>query len=414
MVRALTLVSVLVIGVLVMLGCSNSAPLEFPTAPVTAREADMDGHMLWGYYTLAIDPTVPSVELIPERQAEKHWNVKPFVTPPKCPDCITITPKGPYQDKVLPLSVSLYNPEPLTGYDVRGILISNDEGLTLNNPDDYTTLFDDGPPIELNPFKAFAKTAENRAFASHEEYAQDFNLYLSKFGKINLVNFAVDASWPGRAKEPYEVSMATTIGFLDSYGFEEMSFYIKVLSAGEDIDEVLLDFSSLGFTSEVAMNPVPSSTTWTATISNEHLMPEGQYECWCRASTSSSGLYLYMKFIVTVVVGTAPVSFADDVQPIFNSFCVTCHGPIAPPEELDLSAGNSYSNLVNVDSHESSVKRVTPGDPFMSYLAGKIKGQHLMLPYGGSGDQMPKGGAPLSGMDISTIESWIGQGALNN
>ncbi|MBN2520623.1 MAG: hypothetical protein JXB17_08980 [Bacteroidales bacterium] len=39
-------------------------------------------------------------------------------------------------------------------------------------------------------------------------------------------------------------------------------------------------------------------------------------------------------------------SFAVDVQPLFDSKCVTCHKGTPPP---DLQAGNSYKALINGD-----------------------------------------------------------------
>src|SRR5712664_3848620 len=41
------------------------------------------------------------------------------------------------------------------------------------------------------------------------------------------------------------------------------------------------------------------------------------------------------------------VSFCRDIQPIFNARCTNCHNPNTTRGGLDLSAGNSYANLVN-------------------------------------------------------------------
>ncbi len=102
------------------------------------------------------------------------------------------------------------------------------------------------------------------------------------------------------------------------------------------------------------------------------------------------------------------ISFASQVQPIFNASCAVsgCHvaGGSAP---MSLEAGKSYSQTVNVSSIEQpALDRVTPFSPDKSYLYLKITGQ--------GGTRMPLGRAALGSADVNTIESWISQGAKNN
>lgn len=102
-----------------------------------------------------------------------------------------------------------------------------------------------------------------------------------------------------------------------------------------------------------------------------------------------------------------PVSFAQEVQPIFDARCVECHG-IADNGGLDLRGGQSYGDLVGVESPNYGAPRVEPGDPSGSVLYDKITGGGVY------GDQMPLGRTPLSGAQIETIRTWIAQGALDN
>jgi hypothetical protein len=101
------------------------------------------------------------------------------------------------------------------------------------------------------------------------------------------------------------------------------------------------------------------------------------------------------------------VSFAQDVQTIFNNSC-TCHSGNSPSAAMNLSAGNSYSQLVNVQSASSciSLKRVLPSVVDSSTLYLKISGTTC-------GVQMPQGGS-ISSSSISIISNWINQGAMNN
>jgi hypothetical protein len=409
-----TFVSFAIIAIMALVvGCSQSqSPVMAPLNDAD-RATESDGHVIWGYYQFYIDLEAQTVEVVPARQADKHANVKAYVTPPACMDCLKVQPTGPYKNNVLPIDVTLRNPTPLTGYDVRGILLSDDEGAYLINPDNFTDLFDNGGPININPFKAFAKEETNRAFGADQQHTEHYELYLTSFGKIAVIDYAIDASWPTRAKEPYFIHGPYQLGILDSYGLEECIFEANVDAANNDVNEVLLDLSSLGFAAEIAME-LSTGNLWDVSITNEHLIPEGEYTCWGRASTASSAKYLYAKFIVNIVEGLPPSALTDDVQPVFNANCTTCHSSIAPPLDLDLTAGNAWSNLVNVDSVQSVIQRITPHNSFNSYVFAKILGIHTFEPFNGSDDQMPKGGDPLNFEDTEIIRAWIYQGAKDD
>ncbi len=92
------------------------------------------------------------------------------------------------------------------------------------------------------------------------------------------------------------------------------------------------------------------------------------------------------------------------VQSIFNSTCVVCHGLSGG---LTLEAGESFDELVNVPSQGvSSVDRVEPGDSDQSYLIWKLEGRAGIV-----GSRMPLGGSPLSDENMDIIRSWIDAGA---
>jgi len=100
------------------------------------------------------------------------------------------------------------------------------------------------------------------------------------------------------------------------------------------------------------------------------------------------------------------VSFADQIQPIFNNNCIGCHGD-GGNAGLDLRAGSSHGNLVNVPSTESALSRVEPEDPDNSWLYLKVTAQQNV------GTEMPPG----SGLDTTSaalIRTWIEEGALDN
>jgi mono/diheme cytochrome c family protein len=96
------------------------------------------------------------------------------------------------------------------------------------------------------------------------------------------------------------------------------------------------------------------------------------------------------------------VSFADEVAPIFNANCIKCHGGLPDEEELRESGLDlrTYESVM-VGSEYGSV--VEPGNPDDSILLQLVE----------DGD-MPEEGDNLSAEDISTIRTWIAEGAQNN
>ncbi|MCQ3976653.1 MAG: hypothetical protein DPW09_24740 [Anaerolineae bacterium] len=91
---------------------------------------------------------------------------------------------------------------------------------------------------------------------------------------------------------------------------------------------------------------------------------------------------------------TTAVSFKMEVQLIFDSRCVACHGGAAG---LFL---NNYENVLRGGMHGSVV---IPGVPVSSRL----------IQYVSSG-YMPAGGPPLTQAQIQTLVNWVAAGAPDN
>jgi len=91
---------------------------------------------------------------------------------------------------------------------------------------------------------------------------------------------------------------------------------------------------------------------------------------------------------------TTAVSFKMEVQPIFDSRCVACHGGAAG---LFL---NNYENVLRGGMHGPVV---IPGDPVSSRLIQYV-----------SGGYMPAGGPPLTQSQIQALVNWVAAGAPNN
>jgi hypothetical protein len=109
--------------------------------------------------------------------------------------------------------------------------------------------------------------------------------------------------------------------------------------------------------------------------------------------------------------GPSPLATFTRVQDeVFTPTCALsgCHlGPASLAQEgMVLSAGLAYDNVVGVRANQnSSIFRVTPGDPVNSYLWRKITpGQTIV------GERMPQTGS-ISEAQRELVTDWILRGA---
>ena len=112
-------------------------------------------------------------------------------------------------------------------------------------------------------------------------------------------------------------------------------------------------------------------------------------------------------------LSTATSAYDVIQQQIFNQHCLSagCHNATAQAGNLNLTAGVSYGDLVNVTPDNAvaaanGLLRVEPFNPDNSFIIVKLTG-----PAPGEGTRMPQGMAPLSPSDIAMIRDWIADGA---
>jgi hypothetical protein len=107
---------------------------------------------------------------------------------------------------------------------------------------------------------------------------------------------------------------------------------------------------------------------------------------------------------------TPAPSYQADIVPLLESQCATCHLTGEEAGGMSLVGDAAIGFLVGQPSQEApAIMRVAPGEPDKSYLVMKLEGTHIAK--GGSGAQMPFGGAPLSATQITKIRQWIAAGA---
>src|SRR6185503_14274341 len=119
-------------------------------------------------------------------------------------------------------------------------------------------------------------------------------------------------------------------------------------------------------------------------------------------------MHMNLKFCPVLTALTLPfvasaadkVNFAEDIKPILESTCVTCHGPEKPKGGF------------RIDSRAAAVKggddgpALVPGDPKKSPLYAST-----ILP-AGHDDIMPPKGDPLTKEQTELLRRWIEEGAV--
>jgi len=100
--------------------------------------------------------------------------------------------------------------------------------------------------------------------------------------------------------------------------------------------------------------------------------------------------------------GTAPepISYNEDVRPVLNKKCMTCHGGVRRKGGLSL-----LFRTAALDTLDSGKRAIVPGKPSESEIMRRIT-------HPDPSERMPpEGKAPLKEEEIETIRRWIAQGA---
>ena len=155
----------------------------------------------------------------------------------------------------------------------------------------------------------------------------------------------------------------------------------------------------------------PFNLQWDTTSSGN-----GSIALTATASDSAGNPLSASAVDVTVSNAAPPTTLTQLQTQFFTPICSVCHTGIGSglPGSQNLTAGNAYSNIVNVSSVEQpSLLRIKPNDPTNSYLIQKIEGAA-----GISGARMPDGcpnSQPCLTQDqINMFISWVNSGAPNN
>jgi len=294
-------------------GCSGTYgdsawPIDNPLIPSPEKDAQ-SGRLLWSLWQLSYDESSNELTPIPLREAYAHFNVTPFLLPPNCTDCLeTQVNSFDTVTRILDADITLRNPTLMTGFDVRGILYTNDYGHELTNADDWTGLWDIAGGQTINPFKAFATSGLYRLFAPSAKHTANYLLHIPIPAKYSKITYAVDASWPENCKEPYAIDNFTQEGLYDT-GNGQAMITIDVHDWQDDVNKVTLVAPAItgeGFTQLYKV----SGDTWGVYLKNKTGAPVGDYKVRFIAASAGSGAVGLYDFATITITESPPAGWA--------------------------------------------------------------------------------------------------------
>jgi len=320
----LSVCATLILAGIILCGCNGSSGKD-PTQPgqdtaplignaLEGRQLTESSQRIWGVWRVNVAENHDSAEAIPLRAAEFHVNVLSMLEgnpPARCLslDRFTVDPEG-----IISMIITLWHPYPgnyrLTGYDVRGIIITGsdyslpasgrriawgDDLPVMIYPDGYTPLFNPSEYPEssasplltyttgrlawganlsstLNPYMAYFKDRSPRYFQPGDHDTQTFRLYAPD-GAFSF-GYAVSARWvdagnkanqpikyfPPEAKcpEAYRIDTMVWPDIQPSPG-SQASLFVEVhdLQGADTISSVTAECPAL-FGGEIELGWVPS------------------------------------------------------------------------------------------------------------------------------------------------------------
>ncbi len=129
---------------------------------------------------------------------------------------------------------------------------------------------------------------------------------------------------------------------------------------------------------------------------------------------SMTRLALLTPVLYCVGCGQGDVSYAQDIQPLFDNYCVSCHAGSGEGAQVSEYLMTDYDNVMKGTKHGPVV---VAGSRMSSALylvvAGKTAPEIRMPPH--TDESFAEGrGFMLSAGQIESIGLWIDQGAKNN
>ena len=301
-------------------GCSDNkanpiAPGQTPDSQ-GMMESAQSNRVLWGIWEIYFDESKNHITINLMRDAQAHFNVTDMLIPPACDDCLNIQVNSfDPLTRILDADVTLRNPTQLSGYDVRGILYTDDFGHELRNADDWTGLWDIPGGQTINPFKAFAKSEDHRISKAKASHTEKYLVYIPQPPHYDGIKYACDASWPGNCGEPYEITNFVQETILDTVG-SAGNIYIDIYDWQGDVDSVAISIP--GITGEdITQLAHQSGDTWIVNLVNNTGAKAGDYTAKIIATSAGSGTLALCDFVTISITEYVNPFNPSDVTPLW-------------------------------------------------------------------------------------------------
>ena len=110
-----------------------------------------------------------------------------------------------------------------------------------------------------------------------------------------------------------------------------------------------------------------------------------------------------VSFSTAVLAKDVAIDFRKQIQPIFASKCIQCHGPDAEKREGGLRLDEMKGALAETDSGE---RAIVPGKPHESVILERVASddEDMLMP-------PRKAGKKLTSKEVNLLKRWISQGA---
>ncbi len=120
-------------------------------------------------------------------------------------------------------------------------------------------------------------------------------------------------------------------------------------------------------------------------------------------------LYLFASVCAVAIMSGCgseqQISYKSNIKPILDKHCAECHLKVGTGAEKTQFLVDSYDNLMKGTKFGPVI---VAGDSLSSSLYRLVSGKV------DKSIQMPHSKGPMTASEISAIEKWIDQGALNN
>jgi len=292
--------SILCWAFMVLIGCSGAPtmPGDIPDSSqvISPYGPELNRVNLGTWEVVVENDGILTTRLI-ERDINPHFNVKFFLKPPKCYDCLTFSNVSNDPDnQILTADVTIKNPTTFSAADIRGIVISNNPEVYLVNADDYTTFWDDDDPADINPFRLFGKDLTDGIVEGEAEVTETFELHYDAIPF--MFDTAADAIYPVDAtREPYSIQDQMIDDVLDVNGSQQRTISMNIYDRNDDIGTVRVTNEALG----IDIDLLNDGDNYYADVQNYNNAPAGDYDLLITAGDSVEPWFLYDYLTVTVV-----------------------------------------------------------------------------------------------------------------